>query len=153
VVGDEATVELVAVGGAVVEAVVVEAVVIEAVVAEAVVVEAVVVEVCEAIVVGGKVIGGRLGHRVWKSEIPVLVSPEVPGTMTILALFVGLQYTDYAWLYGNDTICACLDYGLSSLSAETRDGCAGIRQLCRWSTCFCALIEIVSHHAPRLHKD
>lgn len=69
-------------------------VVIEAVVIEAVGVEAVVVEAGEAIVVGGTVIGGRLGHRTWKSEIPVLVSPEVLGTMTILALFVWFQFTD-----------------------------------------------------------
>ena len=112
---------------------------------------------CDAVtgvaVVGGKVRDGRLLQRELKSEVcpnDTWVSTlrmKLNRTLTFTQRF---QYTNQVWFYWNNTICALLDFGVTSRSAETWDRVARIIQ--RWcrGTYTYTLIKRVS---PCPNKD
>ena len=102
------------------------------------------------IVVGGKVRGGRLLQRELKSEVPnyevshwqVLENWNLMGAP--LAFTILFQYTDQGWFYWDSTICALLDFRVTSRSAETRYSGARIIQRCCRGTYTCTLIKGVT---------
>ena len=113
--------------------------------------------VCDAVtgvaVVGGKVRDGRLLQRELKSEVCPndrvrSLRMKLNGTLTFTQRF---QYTNQIWFYWNNTICALLDFGVTSRSAETWDSGARIIQRWCWGTYAYALIT--KRVSPCPNKD